>query len=172
MTATGGTLPYIAWGATGLPPGMSINITTGQITGTPRLEANGAGGTAAASVNLSVTDSTPTTASRTVGLQVLDPGGPFIVSAGATTLNATAVGSVNTTITSSGTGIGAVSYTATVPTPALPPEVTFNVSAVGVATLTRSAAGATGSSTVTVTMADTGCGGTRHQGSVDLTLDY
>ncbi len=33
-SATGGTPPY-TWSATGLPPGLSINSGTGQITGTP-----------------------------------------------------------------------------------------------------------------------------------------
>jgi hypothetical protein len=34
LVATGGTTPY-TYGATGLPPGLSINPVTGQITGTP-----------------------------------------------------------------------------------------------------------------------------------------
>jgi pimeloyl-ACP methyl ester carboxylesterase len=33
-SATGGTPPY-TWSATGLPPGLSISASTGQITGTP-----------------------------------------------------------------------------------------------------------------------------------------
>ncbi len=34
MTATGGTAPY-TWSASGLPPGLSINSSTGLISGTP-----------------------------------------------------------------------------------------------------------------------------------------
>jgi hypothetical protein len=34
MSATGGTAPY-TWSATGLPPGLSINSSTGLISGTP-----------------------------------------------------------------------------------------------------------------------------------------
>ncbi|MEA2207377.1 MAG: aminopeptidase [Blastocatellia bacterium] len=34
MTASGGTAPY-TWSATGLPPGLSINSSTGVISGTP-----------------------------------------------------------------------------------------------------------------------------------------
>jgi subtilisin family serine protease len=34
LTATGGTPPY-TWSATGLPPGLSINASTGLISGTP-----------------------------------------------------------------------------------------------------------------------------------------
>jgi serine protease len=33
MTVTGGTTPY-TWSATGLPPGLSINSSTGLISGT------------------------------------------------------------------------------------------------------------------------------------------
>jgi hypothetical protein len=50
VTASGGTAPYNWSGTTGLPAGLSINATSGQISGTP---------TAAATftVNLKVTDS-------------------------------------------------------------------------------------------------------------------
>ena len=34
VTVSGGTAPY-AWSATGLPAGLSINGTTGEVTGTP-----------------------------------------------------------------------------------------------------------------------------------------
>jgi hypothetical protein len=37
-SATGGTTPY-TWSATGLPAGLSINSTTGQVTGTPTTAA-------------------------------------------------------------------------------------------------------------------------------------
>jgi len=36
MTATGGTTPY-TWSATGLPTGLSINSSTGLISGTTRI---------------------------------------------------------------------------------------------------------------------------------------
>ncbi|MBO4205557.1 S8 family serine peptidase [Micromonospora echinofusca] len=39
MTASGGTTPY-TWSATGLPAGLSINSSTGLITGTPSTAAN------------------------------------------------------------------------------------------------------------------------------------
>lgn len=34
LSASGGTAPY-TWSATGLPPGLTINTSTGQLTGTP-----------------------------------------------------------------------------------------------------------------------------------------
>jgi hypothetical protein len=51
ITATGGTSPY-TWSATGLPIGLSINTSTGVISGTP----TGATGSPF-SVNITVTDS-------------------------------------------------------------------------------------------------------------------
>ncbi|GAA0488275.1 hypothetical protein Ade02nite_81400 [Paractinoplanes deccanensis] len=59
-TATGGVIAYKNWTATGLPSGVTINATSGQVSGTP-----GAAGTY--TVKISVTDSaaTPVTASWT-----------------------------------------------------------------------------------------------------------
>jgi hypothetical protein len=39
ITASGGVPPY-SWTATGLPPGMTINSTTGIISGTPTTAGN------------------------------------------------------------------------------------------------------------------------------------
>ncbi len=177
FTVSGGVGPYnISVG--GLPNGVTFTpnggLGTVTISGTPALASSGPGvASQNFTVSVSASDaSTPAmSGSNSYSLVLNDPNAPFTVSAGVTTLTATAVGSVNTSITATKPGFGAIGYTATAPSPALPPEVTFNVAG-GVATLTRSAAGATGSSTVTVTMADTGCGGTRHEGSVDLTLVY
>jgi len=68
VSATGGKPPY-TWSATGLPAGLSINSTTGAITGTPTSIAT-------ASVTITVSDSsTPTklTAKATLTL-VISPG--------------------------------------------------------------------------------------------------
>jgi Putative Ig domain len=64
VAASGGTSP-LHWAATGLPNGLSINTTTGQITGTPT-----SGGTS--SVNLFVNDSgSPVqNASKTLSLTI------------------------------------------------------------------------------------------------------
>ncbi|MGA2276018.1 MAG: Ig domain-containing protein [Terracidiphilus sp.] len=65
ITASGGTTPY-TYNATGLPNGLSINHTTGAITGTPAVSAEGT-----SPVTATVTDSTlPTAQSASVNLSV------------------------------------------------------------------------------------------------------
>ncbi|MGA9126551.1 MAG: Ig domain-containing protein [Terracidiphilus sp.] len=65
ITASGGTTPY-TYNATGLPSGLSINHTTGAITGTPAVSAEGT-----SPVTATVTDSTkPTAQSASVNLSV------------------------------------------------------------------------------------------------------
>ncbi|MGA7832763.1 MAG: Ig domain-containing protein, partial [Terracidiphilus sp.] len=56
IAASGGTAPY-TYNATGLPNGLSINHTTGAITGTPAVSAEGT-----SPVTATVTDSTQPTA--------------------------------------------------------------------------------------------------------------
>ena len=65
ITVTGGTTPY-AYSATGLPSGLSINSSTGAISGTPAPSAEGT-----STVAINVTDSTkPTAQSVTVDLSI------------------------------------------------------------------------------------------------------
>ncbi|HEX7615083.1 MAG TPA: putative Ig domain-containing protein [Thermoanaerobaculia bacterium] len=66
LTALGGTRPYVAWAATGLPAGLSIGATTGLISGTPS-----AAGTFP--VGVSVTDSALKTGSRSYTLRIASP---------------------------------------------------------------------------------------------------
>ncbi|WP_306212210.1 Ig domain-containing protein [Actinoplanes sp. RD1] len=68
VTATGGITP-LAWKATGLPAGLSLNATTGVITGTPTTAAT-------TTTQITVTDSgTPTPQTKTVSFswRVLTP---------------------------------------------------------------------------------------------------
>src|SRR5664279_5225422 len=65
ITAAGGTTPY-SYSATGLPSNLSINSSTGAITGTPALSAVGSH-----SVNVTVTDAgKPTAQSATANLSI------------------------------------------------------------------------------------------------------
>jgi hypothetical protein len=63
--ATGGSTPY-TWAASGLPPGLQINSSTGQITGTP----TSAGSYTA---TLTVTDHDGITASRSAAVTIAMP---------------------------------------------------------------------------------------------------
>ncbi|MEN6327243.1 MAG: putative Ig domain-containing protein [Syntrophomonas sp.] len=67
LTAGGGTAPY-TWSVTGLPAGLSLNNSTGEITGTP----SAAGFSV---VNATVTDSAGTTTSKGLTLAVNYPAG-------------------------------------------------------------------------------------------------
>jgi hypothetical protein len=177
FTAAGGTAPYnIAVG--GLPNGVTytaLGSGTVTISGTPALALSGAGTasqTFGVTINASDASTPASVGSISYTLVLNDPNAPFLVSALATTLDATLVGPVSTTVTASKPGLGGLTYSATAPSPALPAEVTFSFVG-GTATLTRTAAGgAPGPSTVDVTVADAGCGGTRHEGTVTLTLNY
>jgi hypothetical protein len=62
VTATGGTTPY-TFSATGLPSGLSINSSTGAVTGTPT--CGGAAGCYSGSVAVTVTDGALNTATAT-----------------------------------------------------------------------------------------------------------
>jgi subtilisin family serine protease len=68
LNASGGTPPYTAWTASGLPPGLALNGSTGQITGTP---------TTAGSypVTATVTDSAGQSGSTTFTWTVVPSGG-------------------------------------------------------------------------------------------------
>ncbi len=53
FTATGGTMPY-AWNSNGMPPGLTLDASSGQITGTPTTA-----GSYAVSVTVTDSDSPP-----------------------------------------------------------------------------------------------------------------
>jgi Tfp pilus assembly protein PilV len=69
VVGSAGATPY-SWSATGLPAGLSINSSTGAITGTP----NGTAGTA--TVNVTLVDNSGSTVSKSLSLVVIN--GPAI----------------------------------------------------------------------------------------------
>ncbi|MET9701206.1 putative Ig domain-containing protein, partial [Streptomyces sp. NPDC006529] len=60
LTATGGRAP-LRWSATGLPFGLTLDPTTGRITGTPW-------STGTTRITITATDTTPTSATTTFPL--------------------------------------------------------------------------------------------------------
>jgi hypothetical protein len=64
VAASGGTAPF-HWLATGLPAGLTINIGTGAITGTPT-----SGGTSSVNVTVTDTESTVQTANKTLSITI------------------------------------------------------------------------------------------------------
>ena len=65
MTGVGGVTPY-TWSATGLPPTLTINPSTGEITGTP-----GGGEVGTYSVTITLVDDVGTTVQRTYTFNVI-----------------------------------------------------------------------------------------------------
>jgi uncharacterized protein (TIGR03437 family) len=101
----GGGLPPYTWTATGLPAGMSVNIATGVISGTPTTAAG-----TPYSVTLTVEDSTGKTASMTYTLAV---NSPLTISGPASLPNGTlGAAYVSTTVTATG-GSGVYTWSAT-----------------------------------------------------------
>jgi hypothetical protein len=175
FTVTGGVPPY-TFVVGNLPPGITGTTapTSVTINGVPEMPANGPGVASTPYAGLlTVSDSSPATpnATASIPITVTDPFAPFTVSASKTTLAATVSPSSDTATITNSTGSGPVTLTAGTVTPALPAGVTFTFAA-GTATLARAAPGATGSSTVSITAADTACGATHHEAAVTLTLDY
>jgi hypothetical protein len=76
---TGGTPPYFNYTATGLPTGLSINLSTGLISGTPVLATSGAGGSVPMSVVVGVQDTAASSTSKAIPILFSDPTGPFSV---------------------------------------------------------------------------------------------
>lgn len=170
VTATGGTGTY-NWSATGLPTGLTIT-PSGVISGVPQMTSAGAGGTTIRTVNLTVADTAPSSASNTIGLQFIDPNGPFSVTA-----------PVSATFTNAGGTTG--NFTALPnPTPASPVNfqpVNWSVTPVTTG-ITASGSGQTFAITVAntvaagtynlqVTAVDTpACGGPTHTATVSYTI--
>lgn len=109
--ATGGSAPY-TYAATGLPPGLTFNSTTREITGTPTQAGT-------FPVAVTVTDSDGTSITTNYSITVVDP----LVLPAATLADGTE-GTVypTQTIPSATGGVGPYTYTAS----NLPPGLTFN----------------------------------------------
>ncbi len=139
ITATGGTAPY-AWSDNGtLPNGLTINSSTGVISGTPTA-------TGTSSVTITMTDAAGATASRTYSLTInvaptITPG-----SLPNWTVNQP---NYNATVSASG---GTTPYSWSVS--GLPAGLTFNPSGANSLVISGTPT-ATGTFTVTVTVTDT-----------------
>ncbi|HAM45800.1 MAG TPA: hypothetical protein DCM67_12365 [Propionibacteriaceae bacterium] len=132
VAGTGGTTPY-TWAATGLPSGLSLNTSTGVISGTPSAEE-------APSVTITVTDDKGKTDSVTVTLSV----GPAVSISTASLSNAVVGTAYSFTVTATG-GTSPFTWAAT----GLPSGLSMNTTT-GVISGTPSAV-ATPNVTVTVT---------------------
>ena len=117
LTATGGTTPY-TWSLTSgtLPAGLSLNTTTGAITGTPTATAN------ATSLTFKLTDSSSPVQTKTVTLSLT-------IAAATLTINTTALpnGQVGATYSASLTATGGTTpYTWSLTSGTLPAGLSLN----------------------------------------------
>jgi hypothetical protein len=105
LDATDGTTPY-TWSATGLPSWLSLNATTGLLSGTPT-------GTGVFSLVVTVTDSSNPAQTATGALTLLAGSAPSITSASSTTFT---VGTAGTfTVTTDGFPAPILTETGTLP---------------------------------------------------------
>ena len=118
LTASGGTAPYGMWTITGgtLPTGLTLNASTGVISGTPSASAS-----PATTLTVRVNDVNGCQGSRSITLQIC----PIITLAPATPATGTVGTAYSQTITASG---GASSYSFALVSGTLPPGLTLNTS--------------------------------------------
>ncbi|HJV36058.1 Ig domain-containing protein, partial [Geomonas sp.] len=152
LTATGGTTPY-SWAVTAgaLPAGLSLNASTGLISGTPTTAGT-------ANFTVTVTDSavpTAATASTAFALTIAAAGTPVSITT-TSPLPAAATGAAYTTTLVAANGV--TPYTWAVTTGTLPAGLSLNAST-GVISGTPTTAG-TSNFTVTVTDSTTPTAGT------------
>ncbi|WP_405021653.1 putative Ig domain-containing protein (plasmid) [Kitasatospora sp. NBC_00070] len=154
VAAGGGTPPY-TWSITAaaLPPGLSLDPATGDVTGTP----SAPGSTA---LTFQVTDTDGQSASRTVTIVVL----PAELRVTTTTLPQGSVGNPYTTTLTSAGGTPPVTWAVT--TGSLPPGLTLNPTS-GVLGGTPTAVGTVA---FTVTATDNGTGGNQQNAAQALSI--
>ena len=148
LTASGGTAPYSTWSVTAgtLPTGLTLNASTGVISGTPSVAAS-----PATSVTVRVNDNFGCQGTQVVSLQIC----PVITLSPVTPAAGTVGTAYSQTITATG---GSTPYTYSVQTGLLPPGLTLN-SSTGVVSGTPTAEV---SNTVTMRATDAnGCSGTQ-----------
>ena len=153
VSATGGTAPYTFALTSGtLPPGLTLNTTTGVISGTPTTSGQ-------YTFTITATDANSCPGSRTYSIVIpVVPGCPFITVSPATLPTPVLGVPYNQTITASG---GTPPYTFTVSSGALPPGLNLNPTSGTTAVIsgTPTTAG-TFNFTITATDAN-GCPGSR-----------
>ena len=130
-------------------------------------------GTTAISVTLSVTDTTPTTGTRTVGMQVIDPSGTFAITVPPSTPIPAAGGATVSFTAPVSAAFGNTvnwSITSITPTPATG-TITLTSSTGTPTTLTATGTVPAGSYTVGLSATDSStCGGPSHAASATYTL--
>jgi len=116
LSATGGTAPYSAWTVTSgtLPTGLTLNATTGVISGTPTATAS-----PATNITVRVNDTYGCQGTQVISLKICP-----VISLSPTTLAAATVGTAYSQ-TISGNG-GATPYTYTLSSGSLPAWATLN----------------------------------------------
>ncbi|HQR46275.1 MAG TPA: IPT/TIG domain-containing protein [Thermoanaerobaculia bacterium] len=110
IAVTGGVAPYFNYTATGLPTGLSINSSTGIVSGTPLLAAAGPGGSVPMTVVVGVTDTASTTVTKSIPILFSDPTGPFSVT-GTSPQSVPATGSGPASAFSVSGGTGTINWT-------------------------------------------------------------
>ncbi|MCB1275934.1 GEVED domain-containing protein [Prosthecobacter sp.] len=148
LTASGGTAPYGSWTITNgvLPAGLTLNASTGVISGTPTAAAS-----PATSVTVRVSDAYGCQTSQVVTLQIC----PAITISPSSLPNSTVGTAYSQTLSATG---GAAAYTYSVSSGTLPAGLTLNASTGVIGGVPSSATTAT--FTIRATDAN-GCSGTR-----------
>ena len=174
VSAANGVPPYFNWSATGLPAGLSINSSTGAITGTALLAAAGPGGPAPVNFSVSVQDTGGGSATQAYTILLGDANGPFTISGPATATIPAGGGSVTLTSSPNPTagGFGPVNWTFTGTAP--PAGITLSAPT-GQSVQVNVAAGvAAGNYSVTVQATDTpsclGLGSARHTNTFNILI--